>query len=156
MQILVDADSRRILGATILGIEGDEAIHSIVDVMYAAVPYTVLERPSTPTPPSPSSSPPSSTPTSPSSPPRSGLEDAAAADCRRLAKFVIVAGREQTGATQVVGIGAALGCRQVDAGIVAFPGERGGPGRLHVRARASMWGRRTEYRTSNLCCEMLS
>lgn len=43
MQILVDADSRRILGATILGIEGDEAIHSIVDVMYAGVPYTVLQ-----------------------------------------------------------------------------------------------------------------
>ena len=44
IQILVDADSRSILGATILGIEGDEAIHSIVDIMYADVPYTVLER----------------------------------------------------------------------------------------------------------------
>jgi len=44
IQILVDADSRAILGATILGIEGDEAIHSIVDIMYADVPYTVLER----------------------------------------------------------------------------------------------------------------
>jgi len=44
MQILVDADTRQILGATILGIEGDEAIHSIVDTMYADVPYTVLER----------------------------------------------------------------------------------------------------------------
>lgn len=44
MQILVDADSRQILGATIFGIEGDEAIHSIVDTMYADVPYTVLER----------------------------------------------------------------------------------------------------------------
>jgi pyruvate/2-oxoglutarate dehydrogenase complex dihydrolipoamide dehydrogenase (E3) component len=44
IQILVDADSRQILGATILGIEGDEAIHSIVDIMYADVPYTVLER----------------------------------------------------------------------------------------------------------------
>jgi pyruvate/2-oxoglutarate dehydrogenase complex dihydrolipoamide dehydrogenase (E3) component len=44
MQILVDADSLRILGATILGIEGDEAIHSIVDIMYAGVPCTVLER----------------------------------------------------------------------------------------------------------------
>jgi len=44
MQILVDADSRQILGATILGIEGDEAIHAIVDTMYADVPYTVLER----------------------------------------------------------------------------------------------------------------
>jgi len=44
IQILVDADTRQILGATILGIEGDEAIHSIVDIMYADVPYTVLER----------------------------------------------------------------------------------------------------------------
>jgi pyruvate/2-oxoglutarate dehydrogenase complex dihydrolipoamide dehydrogenase (E3) component len=44
MQILVDADSREILGATILGVEGDEAIHSIVDTMYADVPYTVLAR----------------------------------------------------------------------------------------------------------------
>jgi pyruvate/2-oxoglutarate dehydrogenase complex dihydrolipoamide dehydrogenase (E3) component len=44
IQILVDADSRQILGATILGIEGDEAIHTIVDTMYADVPYTVLER----------------------------------------------------------------------------------------------------------------
>jgi pyruvate/2-oxoglutarate dehydrogenase complex dihydrolipoamide dehydrogenase (E3) component len=44
IQILVDADTRMILGATILGIEGDEAIHSIVDIMYADVPYTVLER----------------------------------------------------------------------------------------------------------------
>lgn len=44
IRILVDADTRRILGAAILGIEGDEAIHSIVDVMYADAPYTVLER----------------------------------------------------------------------------------------------------------------
>jgi pyruvate/2-oxoglutarate dehydrogenase complex dihydrolipoamide dehydrogenase (E3) component len=42
MKILVDADSQRILGATILGIEADEAIHSIADVMYARAPYTVL------------------------------------------------------------------------------------------------------------------
>ena len=44
IQILVDADSREILGATILGIEGDEAIHAVVDIMYADVPYTVLQR----------------------------------------------------------------------------------------------------------------
>ena len=44
MQILVDADSRQILGATFLGVEGDEAIHAVVDTMYADVPYTVLER----------------------------------------------------------------------------------------------------------------
>jgi pyruvate/2-oxoglutarate dehydrogenase complex dihydrolipoamide dehydrogenase (E3) component len=44
IQVLVDADSRKILGATILGIEGDEAIHCIVDTMYADAPYDVLMR----------------------------------------------------------------------------------------------------------------
>jgi pyruvate/2-oxoglutarate dehydrogenase complex dihydrolipoamide dehydrogenase (E3) component len=44
IQILVDAETQRILGAAILGIEGDEAIHTIVDIMYAGAPYTVLER----------------------------------------------------------------------------------------------------------------
>lgn len=42
IQILVDADTRRILGGTILGIEGDEAIHSIVDIMYAGATCDVL------------------------------------------------------------------------------------------------------------------
>lgn len=41
---MVDADTQRILGAAILGIEGDEAIHCIVDVMYADAPYTVLQQ----------------------------------------------------------------------------------------------------------------
>lgn len=44
MKILVDAETRKILGAAILGIEGDEAIHSILDVMYADAPYTVIQR----------------------------------------------------------------------------------------------------------------
>ena len=44
MKILVDAQSKKILGAAILGIEGDEAIHSILDVMYAGAPYTVIQR----------------------------------------------------------------------------------------------------------------
>lgn len=44
MKILVDAETKRILGAAILGIEGDEAIHSILDVMYAGAPYTVIQR----------------------------------------------------------------------------------------------------------------
>ncbi len=44
MSILVDADSREILGAAILGIGGDEIIHSILDVMYAKAPYTVIQR----------------------------------------------------------------------------------------------------------------
>lgn len=44
MKILVDAKTKRILGAAILGIEGDEAIHSILDVMYTGAPYTVIQR----------------------------------------------------------------------------------------------------------------
>jgi pyruvate/2-oxoglutarate dehydrogenase complex dihydrolipoamide dehydrogenase (E3) component len=44
MKIVVDADTREVLGAAILGVGGDEAIHSILDVMYAKAPYTVIQR----------------------------------------------------------------------------------------------------------------
>lgn len=44
MKVLVDAESRQIIGAAILGTGGDEVIHSILDVMYARAPYTVVER----------------------------------------------------------------------------------------------------------------
>ncbi len=44
MKILVDAESRHILGAAILGIGGDEIVHSLLDVMYAQAPYTVIQR----------------------------------------------------------------------------------------------------------------
>jgi pyruvate/2-oxoglutarate dehydrogenase complex dihydrolipoamide dehydrogenase (E3) component len=44
MKIVVDADTKRILGAAILGTGGDEAIHSILDVMYAKAPYTLIQR----------------------------------------------------------------------------------------------------------------
>jgi pyruvate/2-oxoglutarate dehydrogenase complex dihydrolipoamide dehydrogenase (E3) component len=44
IKVLVDGDTREILGAAILGIEGDEAIHVIADVMYARAPYTVIAR----------------------------------------------------------------------------------------------------------------
>ena len=44
MKILVDADTNEILGASLLGIECDEVIHSILDVMYARAPYTVIQR----------------------------------------------------------------------------------------------------------------
>ncbi len=44
MKILVDAENKRILGAAILGIGGDEVIHGIIDVMYAKAPYTVIQR----------------------------------------------------------------------------------------------------------------
>ena len=44
MSVLVDAESKKILGATLLGIEADEAIHCILDVMYANAPYSVIQR----------------------------------------------------------------------------------------------------------------
>ena len=44
MKILVDAGTERILGAAILGIGGDEVVHSLVDAMYADAPYTVIQR----------------------------------------------------------------------------------------------------------------
>ena len=44
MKVLVDAATHRILGAAILGVGGDEAVHSILDVMYAKAPYTVIQR----------------------------------------------------------------------------------------------------------------
>jgi pyruvate/2-oxoglutarate dehydrogenase complex dihydrolipoamide dehydrogenase (E3) component len=44
MKILVDAQSKEILGAAILGTGGDEAIHSILDIMYAKAPYTTIQR----------------------------------------------------------------------------------------------------------------
>jgi pyruvate/2-oxoglutarate dehydrogenase complex dihydrolipoamide dehydrogenase (E3) component len=44
MKIVVDAQSKEILGAAILGTGGDEAIHSILDVMYAKAPYTTIQR----------------------------------------------------------------------------------------------------------------
>ena len=44
MKVVVDAKTDRILGAAILGVEGDEAIHSILDVMAADQPYTTLQR----------------------------------------------------------------------------------------------------------------
>jgi pyruvate/2-oxoglutarate dehydrogenase complex dihydrolipoamide dehydrogenase (E3) component len=44
MKIVVDADTQEILGAAILGVGGDEAVHCILDVMYAKAPYTVIRR----------------------------------------------------------------------------------------------------------------
>jgi pyruvate/2-oxoglutarate dehydrogenase complex dihydrolipoamide dehydrogenase (E3) component len=44
MKVVVDAETRRILGAAILGTGGDEAIHGILNIMNADVPYDVLER----------------------------------------------------------------------------------------------------------------
>ncbi len=44
MKILVDRDSEQILGASFLGLSGDEVVHSVLDVMYAKAPYTVIQR----------------------------------------------------------------------------------------------------------------
>ncbi len=44
MKVLVDAESKLILGAAILGTGGDEVVQSILDVMYAKQPYTVIQR----------------------------------------------------------------------------------------------------------------
>jgi pyruvate/2-oxoglutarate dehydrogenase complex dihydrolipoamide dehydrogenase (E3) component len=43
MKVIVDAESKRIIGASILGVGGDEAIHGILDVMNADAPYTTLQ-----------------------------------------------------------------------------------------------------------------
>jgi pyruvate/2-oxoglutarate dehydrogenase complex dihydrolipoamide dehydrogenase (E3) component len=44
MKILVDRDSEQILGASFLGLSGDEVVHCVLDVMYAKASYKVLQR----------------------------------------------------------------------------------------------------------------
>ncbi len=44
MKVLVDAKSQELLGAAILGLNGDEVVHSLLDMMYAKRPYTTLQR----------------------------------------------------------------------------------------------------------------
>jgi Pyruvate/2-oxoglutarate dehydrogenase complex, dihydrolipoamide dehydrogenase (E3) component, and related enzymes len=44
MKVIVDAESKEVLGAAILGVTGDEVIHSLLDVMYARAPYTTISR----------------------------------------------------------------------------------------------------------------
>jgi pyruvate/2-oxoglutarate dehydrogenase complex dihydrolipoamide dehydrogenase (E3) component len=44
IKILADAENRKIIGAAILGVGGDEVIHTLLDLMYAGAPYTVLQR----------------------------------------------------------------------------------------------------------------
>jgi pyruvate/2-oxoglutarate dehydrogenase complex dihydrolipoamide dehydrogenase (E3) component len=43
MKVLADANSKQILGAAIHGIEGDEAIHTFIDIMTAGAPYPTLQ-----------------------------------------------------------------------------------------------------------------
>ena len=44
VKICVDAETKQILGAAILGVGGDEVIHVLLDVMYTKAPYTVVQR----------------------------------------------------------------------------------------------------------------
>ncbi len=44
IKVVADADTRAILGAAILGIEGDEAIHAVLDLMYAGAPVETITR----------------------------------------------------------------------------------------------------------------
>jgi pyruvate/2-oxoglutarate dehydrogenase complex dihydrolipoamide dehydrogenase (E3) component len=44
IKITVDAQTKQILGAAILGTGGDEVIHVLLDIMYAKAPYTVIQR----------------------------------------------------------------------------------------------------------------
>ncbi|UJW84908.1 FAD-containing oxidoreductase [Devosia sp. SL43] len=42
MKVLVDAETKRVLGAAILGIGGDEIVHSLLQLMVAGTPYTTM------------------------------------------------------------------------------------------------------------------
>jgi len=44
MKVLVDAESQQILGASILGVGGDEVIHALLTLMYAKASYRVMQR----------------------------------------------------------------------------------------------------------------
>lgn len=44
MKLLVDADTKQFLGASILGPGGDEVVHSVLDLMAAKAPYTIMQR----------------------------------------------------------------------------------------------------------------
>ena len=44
MHVLVDVETKKLLGAALFGIEADEAIHCIIDTMAAGLPYTAISR----------------------------------------------------------------------------------------------------------------
>ena len=44
MKMLVDADTKQVLGASILGPGADEVVHCVLDLMAAKAPYTVMQR----------------------------------------------------------------------------------------------------------------
>ncbi len=44
MKVLVDAETKQILGAALLGVGCDEAIYCLLALMYAKAPYTTMSR----------------------------------------------------------------------------------------------------------------
>jgi pyruvate/2-oxoglutarate dehydrogenase complex dihydrolipoamide dehydrogenase (E3) component len=44
MKVVVDAATKKVLGAAILGLGGDEVVHAFLDVMAAGAPYTAISR----------------------------------------------------------------------------------------------------------------
>src|SRR5258708_17466619 len=44
MKVVVDADSQELLGAALLGLNGDEILPSLLDMVYASEPYTTIQR----------------------------------------------------------------------------------------------------------------
>ena len=42
LKALVDAETKQIIGASLLGVECDEVVHSLLDVMYSRKPYTLV------------------------------------------------------------------------------------------------------------------
>jgi pyruvate/2-oxoglutarate dehydrogenase complex dihydrolipoamide dehydrogenase (E3) component len=44
MKVLVDAGTQHLLGAAILGLNGDEVVHGLLDIMAAGLPYTAIAR----------------------------------------------------------------------------------------------------------------
>jgi pyruvate/2-oxoglutarate dehydrogenase complex dihydrolipoamide dehydrogenase (E3) component len=44
MKVVADADSGQLLGVALLGIEGDEVMHSLLDAMANGVGYEAIKR----------------------------------------------------------------------------------------------------------------
>jgi pyruvate/2-oxoglutarate dehydrogenase complex dihydrolipoamide dehydrogenase (E3) component len=44
MKVIADADTKELLGAALLGVNGDEVVHGILDLIYANAPYTIIKR----------------------------------------------------------------------------------------------------------------
>jgi pyruvate/2-oxoglutarate dehydrogenase complex dihydrolipoamide dehydrogenase (E3) component len=44
MKVIIDAETKQLLGAALLGIEGDEVVQGLLDMMYAKAPFTVIQR----------------------------------------------------------------------------------------------------------------